>query len=206
MRTVMRRRWVGCPCLAALLALVTGCASEGVRYAADKEVVRTQAFNAKDLQDNVKLGVKKLVAKAERTLGAAAFAGQPRMFVAPVENKTDEHIDPSIIQEYLESEITDQASVILLDRGKAMELVKKELRLQQGDLFDPDKAVEVGKFLGAQYLLYGSLNSLRAVTRSRRAESQLYFFSLSLVSVKTGRKIPVKHQIQKVARKGILGW
>jgi len=185
--------------------LLAGCGSEGVVYEADADVVRTQSFGATDLQMNVKNSVDKLVAKATRAYGAQAFAGRPLVFVAPVLNNTDQHIEPNMIQQFLESDFTDKANVRLVDRGKASAYAQKELRFQGGDLVDPKSAQEVGKFLGAAYFLYAELSSHRSVTRSRRAESQLYFFSLSLIKVETLEKIPVIHQYQKVAKRGWFG-
>ena len=189
---------------AALLA--TGCASEGRRYDVETEVITTQDFNPKDLQLIVKNSTDKLVAKAESELGARTFAQRPRVFVAPVANNTDEHIETGMIRQFLESQLTDKANVRLVDRSRAQQHAADELQFHQGDLVDPATAQEVGKIIGAEYFLYAELSSLRATPRSRRAETQLYFFSLSLIKVETLEKVPVDFQIQKVARRGLFGW
>lgn len=206
-RALMIRRHSGLVLLAAAVCLLfAGCASEGKRYDVETEVITTQDFNAKDLQLIVKNSVGLLVPKAELDLGADPFSGRPRVYVAPVANNTDEHIETSIIRQFLESEITDKANVRLVDRDRAQQYAAEELRFQQGDLVDPASAQAVGKILGAEYFLYAELSSHRAVTRSRRAESQLFFFSLSLIKVETLEKVPVTYQIQKVAKKGHFGW
>ncbi|HRU04738.1 MAG TPA: hypothetical protein P5137_03060 [Candidatus Brocadiia bacterium] len=193
-------------CVAPLAALLAACSSEGVRYDPSQEVVLTQDFNTTDFQVIVKQGIEKLMAKTQKDLGQSALSGRPRVFVAPVANNTDQHIELSIVRQYLESELTDRANVELVDRAKAQSLALNEIRFQQGDLVDPASAQKAGKFLGAAFFLYAELSSQKAVTRSGSEETQLYAFSLSLIKVDTLQKIPVFVQIQKVAKKGLFGW
>ena len=191
--------------LAAAAVLLAGCASEGVRYDPAADVVRTQDFNSTDLNIIVKKGAAKLVKKAERNLGRDVFA-KATLFVGPVANQTSDQIEPSMIQNFLKSEITDLAPVTLVARGKALDTAKGELKFQQSGLVDPGTAQRLGRFAGANYFVSASFSSQTSLTKSRGAERQLYFFNISLVQVATGKEIVVNQQIQKVAKKGLFGW
>ena len=193
-------------CLAPLALFLAACSSEGVRYDAAQEVVFTQDFNTTDFQVIVKQGIEKLMAKTQKDLGQSAWSGRPRVFVAPVVNNTDQHIEIGIVRQYLEAELTDKANVDLVDRAKAESVALNEIRFQHGDLVDPASAQRAGKFLGAAFFLYAELSSQKAITRSGREETQLYAFSLSLIKVETLQKIPVFIQRQKGAKKGLFGW
>ena len=182
-----------------------GCASEGVRYSSDEDVIQTQDFNPKDLNIIVKKGSKKLVAKAERDLGRQAF-NKAVLFVAPVVNDTNDHINMTMVQQYLESTLTDLAPVTLVDRGKALKIAQKELKFQHGGLVDSRTAQRIGQITGANFFVYGTLGTRTTTNRARSGESVLYFFGLSMVEVSTGKKIAAEVNFQKVAKKGLLGW
>jgi len=194
--------------IAGLCAVVAvlGCASEGVRVDVREEAVLTQDFNPKDLQVIAEKGASKLVEQVRSSMGQGALKAGMVVFVADVQNRTDEHIDSAIIRSYLETELVRLTSVRLVDRGKAMEVAKKELAFQQGGLADPKTAQEIGKIVGADHLVYAELSNIRTKQRSGRKQGQFFYFSVALLKVDTGDKIPVNVQIQKRAKRGWFGW
>lgn len=193
--------------IACVSVWAVGCSgTEGERINPDIEAVKSQDYNPEDLRINVETGVRKLVQKVERNLGRGAFAGRPIVFVAPVTNRTDEHIDPKMIQNYLETEFTDRVNVRLVDRARAMEIAQKELLFQQGSLVDPGSAQQMGKNLGAKYFIFAELSNHRTFTRSGKKEGQLFYFNIALIAVETLEKIPTNVKIQKVATKGTFGY
>ena len=193
-----------CALVGLTVLLFVGCSSEGVRYSSDEDVVQTQEFNPKDLNIIVKKGSDKLVKKAERSLGRQAL-NKAVIFVAPVVNDTNDHINMTIVQQYLESTLTDLAPVTLVDRGKALEVAKKELKFQHGGLVDSRTAQRIGQMTGANFFVYGTLGTRTTINRARTGESVLYFFGLSMVEVATGKKVTTQVNFQKVAKKGLIG-
>jgi len=191
--------------LATLALLSLGCSTEGERVDPSVEGVPSQEYNSKDLRQNVEQGVQKLLQLVRRDV-PNAFAGSPQVFVAPVVNRTDEHIDPKMVQGYLETELKRQANIRLLERGDAMKIAQNELLFQQGNLVNPKEAKRLGQVMGAKYFVFGELSNLRTFTRSGMAEGQFFYFNLALINVETLEKWPVDVQIQKVARRGWLSW
>ena len=119
--TVKRYIHKDVPCivlLAAACIVIAGCATEGVRIDPGTEGVASQDFNPTDLRMNVRQGVKKLVRKVRLQFGDAAFDGRPVIFVAKAQNRTDEHIDMTMVQEYLESEI--KSNLVISSSGASM--------------------------------------------------------------------------------------
>jgi len=193
--------------LAVLAMPLAGCrGTEGERVNPDIEAVQSQDYNPEDLRINVEEGVRKLVQKVENTLGKGAFAGAPVVFVAPVANRTDEHIDSRMIQGFLESELTDKLSVRLVDRDAAMKIAQNEIQFQQGSLVDPVSAQRMGKNLGAKYFVFAELSNHRTFTRAGDVEGQFFYFNIALIEVETLVKVPTDVRIQKVAKRGTFGW
>lgn len=59
--------------------------------------------------------------------------------------------------------ISDLSGVeyIQLVEREHLESLIRELELQQSDLFDPDKALQVGQFVGAEYVVMGSITAVQ---------------------------------------------
>jgi uncharacterized protein (TIGR02722 family) len=129
-----------------------------------------------------------------------------------VENRTSEHIDTQ--------GITDKIRVKLLNSGKfrfvAGEQGQKEIgdqvRLQQGSgRFDPEKAREFGKQVGADVILYGVLRSIekdkgRSLESPSKKEDVYYQFVLNCVNIDTGELTWAdEKELRKTGKKGIFG-
>jgi TolB-like protein len=95
---------------------------------------------------------------------AATASERPRVAVLYFDiNSTDpEH---QVLKKGLcEMLITDLAGVTVVERGRLEEVIG-ELNLQHTGKFDPSTAQRVGKLLGAQYLVMGSLNMVKGAGR-----------------------------------------
>ena len=99
---------------------------------------------------------------------------EKRVAILPifVEGK-GENKDEEMLLASLESIFSRQVLVVERRRLKS---VLSELSLQQGEIFDPSTAAQVGKFLGANYVVVGE---------GKLSGDKIQFLSLRLVNVET---------------------
>lgn len=193
-----------CVVLAVLpLLFAVGCATRGERVPADVEAVMTHDFNPTDLQLIGGQAVEKLF-KIVDEQSVFPVAGRPVLYVAKIRNLTDEHIDTTMISEYISVKVGDTGKVRLVDRTDAREEQLNELQFQQGAFVDPTTTKQIGKILGADYFLVGSLSNLVAKAGARKG--QYFLFILTLVNVETSEVWKSQVEVQKVSKRGWFGW
>ncbi len=185
-------------CAVAVLALAAGCASEGVRIDANEEAFGTHEFNPKDLQliaDTVRQLIEREVLVRDET---------PAVYVATIRNRTDEHVNTEAISQKIAFELDRSGRIQLVERSPAKNEALAELEFQQSGYADPAKAQEVGRFVGAEYLLDGTLTSI--AFSAGRKKGQFFQFTLTLVEVETLKSWKTQVEIQKVTTRGVFGW
>ncbi|UCH96930.1 MAG: penicillin-binding protein activator LpoB [Candidatus Aminicenantes bacterium] len=188
-------------CSALVLVFVVGCASTGtkVRYG-DPGAVETLTadFGSTDLHMITEKMVNSLVM-------SPVLDGRPVIFVDDVRNKTHEHIDTK--------SITDKIRTVLLKHGKARitarsdipESILKELDIQTTTMADPETIVKMGKFAGAQFILFGEISSI--AKRAGRNQDFWYKITLNLANVQNGLiEWADDKEIRKVAKRRIIDW
>jgi len=184
--------------LASALA-AAGCAVEGKRVDASVEAVTTHDFNPKDLEIICENAVADLIKR-----GVFPEERRPVVYVAPVVNRTDEHINTDAIASYLAFKLSQSGRVFLVGRDALRDEALRELERQQSGFTDPATARAIGKHVGAEYFLQGKIMNI--VSRSGRTKAQYFQFELALVDIQTLKVETTQVRIQKVSRKGLLGW
>jgi len=93
---------------------------------------------------------------------AAEHAGQkPVMLLAKsLINNTDEHIDTRLVLEKIRTRMINEQMTQFVD-DQAFDLALEQLNLQASDLYDNTKAATIGNFVGAKYVLRGTISNLR---------------------------------------------
>ena len=130
-----------------------------------------------------------------------------------IENRTSEHIDTG--------GIADKIRVALLKTGKfrwvasdqGRDEIADEVRYQQGTGFvDPVQAAQMGKQLGAEIVIYGSLRSIvkrkgsSIESGGTRTKDVFYQFVLNAVNVETAEILWAEEsEIRKTEKTGIFG-
>jgi len=187
------------------LILTTGCAQQSVVRYGDAAAVETTDINfgstdlqkvANDMTDSLLLSP---------VVGTLTQNTRPVVFVERIKNKTSEHIDTE--------SITDSFSTKLLRSGKfrfvdmtRVESVRKQLNFQNdGGMVDATKAIQFGRQVGAQYMLYGNLSS---IVKSNKDKSDVYYkFTLRLMDLESGLiEWADETQIRKTRNKESVGW
>ncbi|MBE1274237.1 MULTISPECIES: penicillin-binding protein activator LpoB [Enterovibrio] len=186
------------------VALIMGGCSQKVSYGDAQEVETTTIeFGSTDLQ-------KIAVDMTDSMLSSGAISAitrndRPIVFVESIKNKTAEHIDTE--------SITDSISTRMLKSGKfrfvdmtRVDAVRDQLDFQNNDaLVNPGTAIQFGKMVGAQYMLYGNLSSINK--RAGSDEDVYYKMTMRLMDLETGLiEWADETEIRKKQSKSVLGW
>ena len=110
---------------------------------------------------------------------------EPTVAIFPVVNETSEHIDSQLqaLLSKFETQLVNSGYVTVISHERQRMLVD-ELAKQQSAAFDPDKAAQLGKQLGAQYFVTGKVyDSAEKSGDERRVQ---YFLFMQAVDVETG--------------------
>ena len=154
----------GCMVLLMLL-LVAGCGGQTTKeidLATDK--AETSDFASADLQRITDGMMNSIAANGFFQQYAAANVGQKPVMLLAKEliNKTDEHIDTRLILEKIRTRMINEGKAQFVD-DQAFDMALEQLNLQASDLYDNAKAAQLGKFVGAKYVLRGSISNIRKV-------------------------------------------
>ncbi|GEA49785.1 penicillin-binding protein activator LpoB [Vibrio inusitatus NBRC 102082] len=165
------------------LAVILGGCSNKVNYG-DAQAVETTTvdFGSTDLQKIAAEMVDSMLNSG--SVAAITKDQRPIVFVERIKNKTSEHIDTE--------SITDSVSTKMLNSGKfrfvdmdRVESVRKQLNFQNNDeLVDQSSAIQFGKMVGAQYMLYGNLSS---IVKDAGSDKDVYYkMTMRLMDLETG--------------------
>jgi uncharacterized protein (TIGR02722 family) len=188
-----------------VLTMAAGCAQKSVVRYGDATAVETTdiSFGSTDLQKVAGEMTDSLLLSP--VVGTLTQNKRPVMFVERIKNKTSEHIDTE--------SITDSVSTKLLRSGKfrfvdmsRVEAAREQIKFQQdGGMVDTNKAVNFGKQIGAEYMLYGNLSS---IVKSNKDKSDVYYkFTLRLMDLESGLvEWADETEIRKTKAKESVGW
>ncbi|KLV04764.1 membrane protein [Photobacterium aquae] len=190
--------------LMGVVALLGGCAQK-VSYGDAQEVETTTIeFGSTDLQK-----IAEEMTDSMLSSGSVAYITgnnkRPIIMVDSIKNKTSEHIDTE--------SITDSVSTRLLNSGKfrfvdmtRVESVRKQLNFQNNDeLVNKSTAIQFGKMVGAEYMLYGNLSS---IVKNAGSDKDVYYkMTMRLMDLETGLiEWADETEIRKQESKSLLGW
>jgi uncharacterized protein (TIGR02722 family) len=99
-----------------------------------------------------------------------------------LENKNDEHIDTRLILEKIRTSMMKENMAVFVD-DKAFDEALDQLNLQATDLYDDTKAARIGRFVGAKYILRGTITNLRK--QEGRETINYMNVTLNIVEVET---------------------
>jgi len=163
----------------AVLLCAAACSTK-VEYG-DPDAVETLTvdFGSTDLQMIAEKMVRSLVSSPviqQRT--------RPVVQVSAVTNKTNEHIDTRSITDKIRTTLI-QSGQVRFSAAEVRDEVLRELEYQRGSGYvNPESRKQVGKQVGADYLLTGEITS---IAKQRGKVRDVYYkITLNLVNLETG--------------------
>lgn len=165
--------------LAAAIGL-TGCAGPKTRYgdAGAVETVTNQ-FGSTDLQM-----LAEQMTQSMLQAPVIASGNLPIVTTQEVKNKTSEYIDTRAITNRMRSALQKSGRVRFAVDQAEMQKQLDELKRQQGEQYDQDKAVQQGKMVGAGFRVTGEITSI--VKETKNVKDVYYQLFMSLTNIQTG--------------------
>ncbi len=170
--------------------LLWSCGPSVVRGGDHPEVDEAALSTGLDKKDLMKLfntNAESLLKSGamKRWQSASREGKEPTVAIFPVKNETSEHIDSQLqaLLSKFETQLVNSGYVTVISYERQKTLVK-ELKIQQSAAFDPGKAAQLGKQLGAQYFVTGKVYDSAEKSGSERRVQ--YFLFMQAVDVETG--------------------
>ena len=129
-----------------------------------------------------------------------AEAAKPVIIVGSIRNKTEEHIATGIFVKDLERSCVVSGLVDVVASSEEREDLRDE-RLDQQANADPETIKEMGRELGADYMLIGSIQT----QGDQSGNTEVFFFSvdLEMVDIESNKKVWMdNYKIKKVRQQG----
>ncbi|ERP89509.1 membrane protein [Alcanivorax sp. P2S70] len=129
---------------------------------------------------------------------------RPVVFVDSIKNKTTEHIDTESITDTIQSKLLNSGKFRFVDMTK-VESVREQLDYQsESGLVDPNTAAQMGRQIGAEFMMYGNFSSI--VKREGSTKDVYYKFTLKLMNIQTGIiEWANEKEIRKTQKKSLFG-
>jgi len=124
----------------------------------------------------------------------------PIVIVGHVTNRSHEHINSQMLVKYLERELLNSGKVIFVASPDERGGVREEREDQQQGLTDPETITQIGKERGADFMMIGSINSVKDQEKNRYVV--LYQVNMELIDLETNVKVWLgQKDVKKVVTK-----
>ncbi|EJK2115604.1 penicillin-binding protein activator LpoB [Vibrio navarrensis] len=185
------------------LAVVLGGCSNKVSYG-DAQATETTTidFGSTDLQTIAGQMIDSMMMSG--SVAAITRDKRPIVFVERIKNKTSEHIDTESITDTISTKMLNSGKFRFVDMDR-VEAVREQLNFQNNDdLVNQSTAIQFGKMVGAQYMLYGNLSS---IVKNDGSDKDVYYkMTMRLMDLETGLiEWADETEIRKQQSKRLLG-
>lgn len=185
-----------------LACALFGCAGTSVYVSPGQTTQLGSDFSDTDLR----MLAQKMYNSLQVRLDQIGKSGEtpPVVALLRVDNKTSEHIDTDMIADKLQIELLRSGSLRFVDRSKIQDMAR-EFDLGGSGLMDDENAKKAGSVLGADYLLYGELGSIKK--KAGREQLSYYRLSMKLLDAETNELVWADEgEIKKLSKKPALNW
>lgn len=187
------------------LLIMIGCMASTRNLDPQKETHYDASY---DFSDKNKI-VDRLVTPL---LSAPVFPVQdkPILIVYPVVNETSEHISTNGITDAIRMKLVQSGKFRFINEDQR-ENIQRETDYQSQGYVDPAQRVQQGRQLGANYILSGTLRSIKKEQpeQMRLFEKERIYYSLdmTITDLKTGEIVYADQaELAREASKPIIGW
>ncbi|MBR9874724.1 penicillin-binding protein activator LpoB [Vibrio sp. J1-1] len=188
--------------LLGLAVILGGCANKVSYGDAQETETTTIDFGSTDLQTIAAEMVDSMMMSG--SVAAITRDQRPIVFVERIKNKTSEHIDTESITDTISTKMLNSGKFRFVDMDR-VESVRQQLNFQNTDeLVNQSTAIQFGKMVGAQYMLYGNLSS---IVKSAGSDKDVYYkMTMRLMDLETGLiEWADETEIRKAQSKSLFG-
>jgi len=134
-------------------------------------------------------------------------------YMGGIRNDTKEHIDTSAVSDMIRTDLIQGGRFRFVVDKAGQDEIGEQVRFQQeSGRVDPKRAMEFGKQLGAEVVIYGTLRSIKKKkgrsleSAGQKTEDTYYLFVLNATNVESGEIIwSDKGEIRKTQKTGLFG-
>ncbi|MCG8613715.1 MAG: penicillin-binding protein activator LpoB [Pseudomonadales bacterium] len=192
--------------MALCCLILGGCAATTTNLDPENEVHYDASY---DFSDKKKI-VEKLVTPLITQNNIPPQSEKPILIVYPIVNETSEHISTGGISDDIRMKLLNSGKFRLISE-RQRENIQKETQYQQKGYVNPAQRIAMGKQLGAEYMISGTLRSIRKKEprqwRLSKSERIYYSLDLSVTDLETGELIYADQaEIAREASRPFVGW
>ena len=166
---------------------VTGCASTKVKRIETDEPID---FSGRWNDTDSRLVAKEMIEDSLQSPWLREFTEKnrhaPVVIVGTVTNKSYEHINPELFTKNLERSLIKSGKVKFVASRSERGEIREEREDQHQGYTSPETRTRIGRETGADFMLIGSINSIKDETKGRYVI--LYEVNLELVDLETNEK------------------
>jgi uncharacterized protein (TIGR02722 family) len=169
----------------ACLLLLAGCAKDYTREIdLATDTAEDADFTSADLFRITDGMIASMQANGFLQVYRAKHGGeQPVLLLAKsLINNTDEHINTRLVLEKIRTKMINEGMSQYVD-DQAFDMALEQLDMQATDLYDNAKAAKIGNFVGAKYILRGTISNIRR--REERENINYMNVTLDIFEVET---------------------
>ncbi|MDP8212905.1 MAG: penicillin-binding protein activator LpoB [Candidatus Zapsychrus exili] len=186
-------------CFVAALSLLLGCATKIERVNTGTIVDFSGKFNDYDSLSVSKEMVSDCLSQSWIESFHKENGRNPVVIVGHVNNRSHEHINSQVFTKYLEREVMNSGKIVFVASSDEREQIRDERTDQAKGFTDPTTIAAIGKERGADYMLIGSINSVKDETKGKYVI--LYQVNLELIDLSTNVKAWIgSKEIKKVVK------
>jgi len=169
-----------------LMGVVIGCSTTKVERIKVEEVVDLSGrWNDSDARMVSEEMIKNCLEGQWLTKFLQEKGHNPIVIVGTIENRSSEHINASVFVKSLESELIKSGKVEFVASSSERVEVRDERKNQQEGWTDPATIKPIGKEIGADFMLRGSINTVTDDTSGKYVI--LYQVNLELIDLTTNQ-------------------
>lgn len=187
------------------LSLLNGCASRTRDLDPNASIHYDASYDFSDK----KVIVNDLVAKILQAPFAMS-AKKPLMIIYPFSNETSEHINTRGVSDDIQRQMLQSGKFRFINEQQR-DNIAAEMEYQSKGYVDKTMRIKIGRQLGADYLLSGSLRSIKKVqprqVRIRKSERIYYSLDLTVTDLESSEIVYADQaEIAREASRPIIGW
>lgn len=169
--------------LSLCLLLFTDCAKRTVtRVSTDKQIDLSGRWNDTDSKLVAEEMIKDALGRPWRETYFNKYNKKPTVIIGMVTNKSSEHIESEVYIKDMEREFINSGMIRVVQNSDFREKMRQE-RADQGQYSSPETAKKWGKELGADFMMFGTINSITDVYNKKRVN--YYKVNLELTDMET---------------------
>lgn len=181
----MMRKLTVIPLLLAL-GLLLGCSKNVTRVDTNSDIDLSGRWNDADARRVAEAMSASALGSAWREGFARKYNRQPVVIVGVITNKSHEHIEAEPFIKDIEKEFVRSGLVRVVQNNVLRERMRTE-RADQQDFASPDTQKRWGAELGADYMMFGTINSI--VDREGRRQVTFYQVDLELADLESNELV-----------------